>query len=272
MRTKSDAWFLHVATFWCLGGSPEEFFKICQSWPLFVYFRSFHIQMQMYNLNNINLKKCRLCSWDSNLGWQDGRCKQIHWAMAAPPEELVTFCHWRIRATREGVIKNSKYCSTPPLFYYLFLITSFISYLFYKLFFVYYNFYSICYIILSLFYYLYRFISSLLCLSFYIFSIISIVLYLFYYLYFLISFLLSLFYITILLSLLYYIYSIISFLLSLVYYLYSIMPILLTLFCFFLFYYLFYYPYYIMPILLSLLCLLYSITFSTVPIILSLSR
>ena len=214
MRTKSDAWFLHVA--WCLGGSLEEFFKICQSCPLFVYFRSFHIQMQMYNLNNINLKKCRLCSWDSNLGWQDGRCKQIHWAMAAPPEELVTFCHWRIRATREGVIKNSKYCSTPPLFYYLFLITSFISYLFYKLFFVYYNFYSICYIILSLFYYLYRFISFLLFLSFYIFSIISIVLYIFYYPYSILLF--------------YYPYSIISILLSLSFYPLSIISILLCLF------------------------------------------
>ena len=252
MRTKSDAWFLHVATFWCLGGSPEEFFKICQSWPLFVYFRSFHIQMQMYNLNNINLKKCRLCSWDSNLGWQDGRCKQIHWAMAAPPEELVTFCHWRIRATREGVIKNSKYCSTPPLFYYLFLITSFISYLFYKLFFVYYNFYSFCYIILSLFYYLYRFISFLLSLSFYIFSIISIlyyysiipiVLYLFYYLFPFIPCLLSLFYYAYSINPILFFSILLPFLLSLLYYAYSIRPIVFSLF-----YNLFYCPYYIISI------------------------
>ena len=29
-------------------------------------------------------KKCRWCAWDSNLGRQDGRRRQIHWAMAAP--------------------------------------------------------------------------------------------------------------------------------------------------------------------------------------------
>ena len=29
------------------------------------------------------LEKCRCCAWDSNLELQDGRCRRIHWAMAA---------------------------------------------------------------------------------------------------------------------------------------------------------------------------------------------
>ena len=52
-----------------------------QSWPLFVYFRSFHIPIQM---TNINWKKHRWCAWDSNPGRQNGRRRRIHWAMAAP--------------------------------------------------------------------------------------------------------------------------------------------------------------------------------------------
>ena len=53
-----------------------------QSRPLFVYFRSFHIPIQM---TNINWKKHRWCAWDSNPGQQDGRRRRIHWAIAAPP-------------------------------------------------------------------------------------------------------------------------------------------------------------------------------------------
>ena len=36
-----------------------------------------------YN-SNLNWKKLRWCAWDSNPGRQDGRRRQIHWAMAAP--------------------------------------------------------------------------------------------------------------------------------------------------------------------------------------------
>ena len=52
-----------------------------QSWPLFVYFRSFHIPIQM---TNINWKKHRWCAWGSKPRQQDGRRRRIHWAMAAP--------------------------------------------------------------------------------------------------------------------------------------------------------------------------------------------
>ena len=50
---------------------------------IFVLF-TFQFKWQIYNLNNINWKKRRWCAWDSNPGPQDGRCRQIHWAMAAP--------------------------------------------------------------------------------------------------------------------------------------------------------------------------------------------
>ena len=50
---------------------------------IFVLF-TFQLKLQIYNLNFINWKKRRWCAWKSNLGQQDGRRRQIHWAMAAP--------------------------------------------------------------------------------------------------------------------------------------------------------------------------------------------
>ena len=60
------------------------FLKMGQSRPLFVYFRIFH-KTQI----NINWKMCRWCALDSNPGWQDGRRRQIHWAMAAPQRTVI---------------------------------------------------------------------------------------------------------------------------------------------------------------------------------------
>ena len=51
---------------------------------IFVLF-TFQFKWQIYNLNNINWNKHRWCAWDSNPGWQDGRRRKIHWAIAAPP-------------------------------------------------------------------------------------------------------------------------------------------------------------------------------------------
>ena len=62
-------------------------YKKGQSRPLFVYFRSFHIPIQMTNIQfeQYKLKKHRWCAWDSNPRWQYGSRRQIHWAIAAPP-------------------------------------------------------------------------------------------------------------------------------------------------------------------------------------------
>ena len=55
-----------------------------QTRPLFDYFRSFH-----------NAKKNTAQIWDSNLGWQNGRRKRIHWAMAerASPSKRFNLHH-----------------------------------------------------------------------------------------------------------------------------------------------------------------------------------
>ena len=58
------------------------FFKMGQSRPLFLFIIVFST---CYKLNsNLNWWKHRWCAWDPNPGWQDGRRKRIHWAMAAP--------------------------------------------------------------------------------------------------------------------------------------------------------------------------------------------
>ena len=55
-------------------------FKMCQTRPLFVHFRSFH----MTNIAQIQyMKKRKWLAWDSNPGWHVGRRRQIHWVMAA---------------------------------------------------------------------------------------------------------------------------------------------------------------------------------------------
>ena len=43
-------------------------------WPLFVYFRLFHMTQI-----NTNWWKHRWCAWDSNLKLQDRRRRRIHW-------------------------------------------------------------------------------------------------------------------------------------------------------------------------------------------------
>ena len=55
-----------------------EFLKMGQSRPIFVYFRLFHATQ--FN----ELKKAYVVCLGLNLGQQDGRCRWIHWAMAAP--------------------------------------------------------------------------------------------------------------------------------------------------------------------------------------------
>ena len=57
------------------------FFKWANPGPFLVYFRLFH----MTQINLLNWKKRRWCAWDSNPGREDGRCRQIHWAMVALP-------------------------------------------------------------------------------------------------------------------------------------------------------------------------------------------
>ena len=48
---------------------------------LFLFiFVSFSLQWQI----DSEWKKRRWCAWDSNAGLLDGRCRRIHWAMAAP--------------------------------------------------------------------------------------------------------------------------------------------------------------------------------------------
>ena len=49
-----------------------------KSWTLFGIFSSFS-----HHNSRINWKKRRYCAWELNLGSQDGRCRWIHWAMAA---------------------------------------------------------------------------------------------------------------------------------------------------------------------------------------------
>ena len=69
---------------------------LLKKWPItasfcvfFVLF-TFQFKWQIYNLNLINWKKHRWCAWDSNPGRQDGRCRWIHWAMAAPHYDYLT--------------------------------------------------------------------------------------------------------------------------------------------------------------------------------------
>ena len=70
---------------------------------IFVLF-PFQFIWQMYNLNNINWKKCRRCVWDSNPGRQDGRQRRIHCAMAAPP-----YCKWFMIINCETECKETFY-------------------------------------------------------------------------------------------------------------------------------------------------------------------
>ena len=72
----------------------------------FVLF-TFQFKWQIYSLNNINWKKHRWCAWDSNLGKQDGRCKRIHWAMAAP-----SCCHCYIsqKCSYSFYISSNNFC------------------------------------------------------------------------------------------------------------------------------------------------------------------
>ena len=58
-----------------------KFLNMVQSRPLFVYFRPFHITIQ------IEKTERRCCVWDSNSEPQNGKCRWIHWAMPPPPKK-----------------------------------------------------------------------------------------------------------------------------------------------------------------------------------------
>ena len=45
------------------------------------------------------MSQCRWCAWDSNPGWQNGRRRQIHWAMAAPFVIVFAYCRKNIHCT-----------------------------------------------------------------------------------------------------------------------------------------------------------------------------
>ena len=87
-------WFNALKVVVLFANQPYQTYKIWTQWrlflmgqsrPLFVYFRSFHIPIQMTNIQfeQYKLKKCRWCAWNSNPGQQDGRRRRIYWAMAA---------------------------------------------------------------------------------------------------------------------------------------------------------------------------------------------
>ena len=90
---KSSQWHqtLEMATFLKKWANPGLFLSI------FVLF-TFQFKWQIYNLYNINWKKHSWCAWDLNPGWQDGRRRRIHWAMAAPQKwQLVIRLNERVR-------------------------------------------------------------------------------------------------------------------------------------------------------------------------------
>ena len=62
-----------------------KIFKMELSQPLFVYFRPFHI-------TKFKLQKSkRRCAYDSNLGLQDGWCRQIHLAMSIAQKDIFSW-------------------------------------------------------------------------------------------------------------------------------------------------------------------------------------
>ena len=61
-----------------------KFLNMVQSRPLFVYFRPFHITIQ------IEKTERRCCVWDSNSEPQNGKCRWIHWAMPPPKKKFPT--------------------------------------------------------------------------------------------------------------------------------------------------------------------------------------
>ena len=90
--------------------------------PIPASFCSFHFPTLMTNLqfDNTNWKKHRLCAWDLNPGWQDGRRRWIHWAMAAPPPcKLFRGGKW-LRPQWRLLIKSYK---VKPWFWHLFIKT-----------------------------------------------------------------------------------------------------------------------------------------------------
>ena len=102
-----------------------------KKWPkpglflfIFVLF-TFQFKWPIYNLNKINSKKHRWCAWDLNPGQQDGRRRQIHWAMAAPPPPLLKFvwCNFfeatvLLKLEKVTVLQLNFYSSTVLLNFY----------------------------------------------------------------------------------------------------------------------------------------------------------
>ena len=69
--TRPTRWPTALTTLFFKNGPIQAFFV----------FITFQFKWQIYNMNNISWKKHRCCSWESNPGWQDGRCEWIHWAI-----------------------------------------------------------------------------------------------------------------------------------------------------------------------------------------------
>ena len=63
-----------------VGGNDNYFLKMGQSRPLFVYFRCFHIPIQMKNIQfeQYKLKKAKMVCLRLEPGQQDGSRRRIH--------------------------------------------------------------------------------------------------------------------------------------------------------------------------------------------------
>ena len=68
------------------------FFNIGQTWPLYVYFRPFSQHNDKYSTKfDYKQAKHRWFAWNSNLGPQEGKHRQILWAMVALQCSRVSF-------------------------------------------------------------------------------------------------------------------------------------------------------------------------------------
>ena len=77
--------------------------KLGESRSLFGLFSPF----SRYNFNNTNWKKRRWCSWDSNPGLQDGRCRRNHRAMVVARLMFVQCWvrnHWTVPAPKINIL------------------------------------------------------------------------------------------------------------------------------------------------------------------------
>ena len=80
------------------------YIKMGQTWPPFVYFRSFHMTKYSTNLT-INCKH-RWYAWDSNPELQDGRSRWIHWAIESGPMYVE-----KLRPRFRSIWHHSQHCT-----------------------------------------------------------------------------------------------------------------------------------------------------------------